>query len=90
MRERRVYEDNQLIFDAAKEVLDGRGKKGQRLLHMKKGPMSYETSEGVVFRKNHPFNWVSEGEADTLLAIEDPFLEFKTAEKEDAEDWYAF
>lgn len=88
MRERRVYDGLELIFDAAKEVLDSRGKKGLVLMEMVGGPISYTTEQGVRFWAKHPFQWVTPEEAEQL---EGNFMpEFRRTTKEKVEDYYSY
>lgn len=87
MRERRIKEGNTVVFDAAKDVLDSRGKKDKVLLEMRFGPISYTTEEGVKFWSKHPFQWVTKEEAEFLKTLSTP--EFREVSKEDAEDYYA-
>ena len=86
MRERRVKNGNTVVFDA-RDVLDGRGKKDKVLLEMRNGPISYTTEEGVKFWRKHPFQWVSEGEAELLKHSKNP--EFREVDRADVEDYYA-
>lgn len=88
MRERRVRDGNRVIFDAAKEVLNSRGRKDQVLMEMRGGPISYTTEEGVRFWARHPFQWVSKAEAELLKKHSNP--EFRISSKADAEDYYAY
>lgn len=85
MRERRVKQGQTVLFDC-KEVLKGGGK-GFRLLLMKNGPLSYTTEEGVKFWQKHPYQWVTKAESELLLKSTNP--EFRPAEIEDVEDYYA-
>ena len=87
-RPRRLKNGNAVVFDY-KTLLDGRGKKGKVLLKMVKGPVSYETQEGVKFWSDHPFQWVSEDESVILKGIKSGFVDFRDATTEDVEDYYA-
>lgn len=88
MRERRIKDGNAIVFDAAKEVLDSRGKKDKVLMEMRGGPISYTTEEGVKFWAKHPYQWVSQEEADILQGLSNP--EFRPVSKEVVEDYYAY
>lgn len=86
-RAKRIKEGNTVVFDAAKDVLDFRGKKDKVLMEMRFGPISYTTEEGVKFWNKHPFQWVGEDEANYLESLLTP--EFRRATKEAVEDYYA-
>lgn len=87
MRARRLYDGKTLKFDY-KDLIDGRKQKNKTLLKMKRGPISFETSEGTKFWKDHPFQWVSNAEADELKGR--TFPEFVVATVEQVEDYYAY
>lgn len=87
--ERRLRENNRVLFDY-KDLLDKRKNKGKVLIKMKKGPITYTTTENTRFFKQHPFQWVSEGEAQHLLSLpESGYIYFIKATIEDVEDYYA-
>jgi regulation of enolase protein 1 (concanavalin A-like superfamily) len=86
MRERRLYDGRQLLFDA-RDILDARKHKGKVVVKMKNGPVSYTTDKGTKFWNKHPYQWVSEEERDFLLSLTQP--EFVLSSKEDIEDYYA-
>ena len=87
MRERRVYDGNDLLFDA-RDILDQKKHKGKQLVKMVTGPISYESPGGVKFWKSHPYQWVTEAEANLLEQSNAPtFVRAKFAE---LEDYYAY
>jgi glycosyltransferase involved in cell wall biosynthesis len=55
------------------------------LLKMLSENFSYETPEGVVFTKQHPFQLVSDGEADILIRTR----QFMYADPKEVEEFYA-
>lgn len=85
MRSRRIKNGTTIIFDA-KELFEPH--KGQVLLEMRRGPMSFTTEEGVRFWSKHPFQWVSREEAEILLKSNAP--EFRKATTDDLEDYYSY
>lgn len=85
MRSRRIKDGQTIVFDA-KELFEPH--KGQVLMEMRIGPMSFTTEEGVRFWKKHPYQWVSKEEAEELLKMRSP--EFKKATKDDLEDYYSY
>lgn len=85
MRSRRVYDGNNVIFDA-KELFANRD--DMVLLEMRNGPISYTSEGGVRFWAKHPFQWVSGGEAELLLKSSAP--EFREASIDDLEDYYSY
>lgn len=87
MREMRVKDGNTIVFDA-RDVLNSKGKKDMVLLEMRRGPISYTTDGGVKFWKRHPFQWVSQEEAEFLLNNTNP--EFRKVDKAAVEDYYAY
>lgn len=89
MRERRVKNGREVLFDYKELFLSKTKQKGLKLVEMRRGPMSYETSTGTKFWKDHPFQWIPEDEADFLLSIKSPVVEFSAATIEDVEDYYA-
>lgn len=89
MRERRVKIAGNVVFDY-RDLLDGRKRKGKKLLKMKKGPATYTSDKGTRFWKDHPFQLVEEEEASHLLSFkEDHYVYFVEATIEDVEDYYA-
>jgi hypothetical protein len=89
MRERRKKINGTVVFDY-KDLLDRRKHKGKIILKMKKGPMTYTSTEGTRFFKDHPFQLVDETEAQHLLSFkEDNFVYFVNASVEDVEDYYS-
>lgn len=52
------------------------------------GPMSYTTSWGQRFWKEHPYQIVSEENANQLTSLKAP--SFRVATIEDVEDWYSY
>lgn len=87
-RPRRLRDGRAVVFDY-KTLLDKKGKRDKVLLRMVKGPVSYETPEGVKYWSEHPFQWVSEEEAAILKGIKTGFVDFRDATLEDVEDYYA-
>lgn len=85
MRSRRIKDGQTIVFDA-KELFGPH--KGQVLLEMRRGPMSFTTEEGVRFWSKHPYQWVSKTEAEVLLKSRSP--EFKQASVDDLEDYYSY
>jgi hypothetical protein len=57
---------------------------GKILLRMVSDNYSYETAEGVTFLREHPFQFVSEGEAEMLLYT----MQFKKASPEEMAEYY--
>lgn len=86
MRPRRIREGNEVVFDAAKQVLKKQPKKV--LLKMRGNQLSYETESGIIFYNAHPYQWVPKEEAEFLLGEILP--EFVLAKFEDAEDFYSY
>jgi hypothetical protein len=88
--ERRYRENNRVLFDY-KDLFDKRKSRGKVLLKMKKGPLTYTTTSGTRFFKQHPFQWVGEDESVHLLSLpEDGYVFFVRASVEDAEDYYDY
>lgn len=89
MRERRLKEGNRVLFDY-RDLVEKKNRGKQKLLKMKKGPVSYLTEKGIRFFSSHPFQWVSEGHANHLLSFsEDNYVHFVEATIADVEDYYA-
>jgi hypothetical protein len=88
MRERRVRNGGHVVFDY-RDLLDKRTHKGKALLRMKRGPITYTTWAGVKFYKDHPYQLVTEDEAQLLLALpESGHVEFQRATVDQVEDYY--
>lgn len=90
MKERRKRDgQNNVVFDY-RNLVDKTQHKGEKLLKMKKGPISYVTDGNVRFYTDHPFQWVSADEADNLLGFpEEGYVYFVNATIADVEDEYA-
>ncbi len=88
MKERRLRDGNRILFDY-RDLLQKH--KGQVLLKMKKGPITFTTDTGTRFFKEHPFQWVKTDETQHLLATfgEDSYVYFIPATIEDVEDFYS-
>ena len=83
-----MKDKGRVVFDY-RTLLDKRTHKGKVLLRMKRGPLTYESWEGVKFYKDHPYQLVSTGEADRLLALpESGYVEFVVATVAQVEDYY--
>lgn len=89
MRERRLKRLDKVVFDYKELFISKTKQKGLKLVEMRRGPLSLETSDGLTFWKDHPYKWVTEEQAETLLAIESRNLEFREATIEDVEDYYS-
>jgi hypothetical protein len=87
IRERRVREGQQLVFDA-RDVLNTKLHEGEVLLKMVNGPISFTSPGGVRFWKRHPFQWVTGDDVDFLRYSTEP--QFVEATVEDVEDYYAY
>lgn len=90
MKERRLRDGKNILFDY-RDLLDKKQHKGQVLLKMKKGPITFATDNGTRFFRDHPFQWVAADEAEHLLNTfgEDTYVFFVPATIQDVEDLYA-
>ena len=87
MRAKRLREGRRVLFDY-RDLVDKRKHKGEVLLRMKKGPISYNTGS-IRFFSEHPFQWVPKEEAERLLGFdENNFVHFVEATIEQVEDHY--
>lgn len=89
MRERRLRHGSKVIFDYKELFISKAKQKGMKLVVMRRGPISWQNAEGLTFWSAHPYKWVTEEEAEELLKINKPNLEFREATIEDVEDYYA-
>jgi hypothetical protein len=86
MRPKRVYDGQDIIFDA-KWLFDKRRQKDKVLLKMDANLRSFETPSGARFWGQHPYQWVSREDADYCLSLSHP--KFVHATIEEVEDYYA-
>jgi hypothetical protein len=89
MRERRLRDRGKIVFDY-RDLIDGRKQEGKTLIKMKKGPITYTSTAGTKFFRDHPYSWVPTEEAQHLLGFkEENFVYFVPATIEEVEDYYA-
>lgn len=72
--------------DVLKEVLESPSVEEEKILiKMERTALTWRTSEGVQFSKEHPYQLVTSGEADRLLMEGG----FRRAHPDEVKDWYA-
>jgi hypothetical protein len=84
----RLYDGKTLLFDARDVLVKPQAMKGFRLVKMEKGPLSYRTSGGTKFYRDHPFQYVPVEEVDWVLSLTQPV--FRLAKLEEVEDYYTY